>query len=407
MRASTDDPYNDFRNQFDNEAHILQATRDLHHDHMIKWLASYSRGTSEYSFMFPWAEGGTLREYWGYKDMTGCTSNNIHRHIVASLQQFRGMADALAQLHNKNIRHGDVKPENTLVYPALGSVTGTWVIADFGLSKQHNSNTSERGPTGTRRSSFQYESPDAMHALTKGGKYSRLSDLWSLGCIITEHLVWLLYGHSELLRFGSGLSDPSSKDSSPSFFGRHSNSKNAFLKGSVAMWIVHMLDDSRCAPGTALRKLLDFVKDHLLVMGSRWNWGQRLPGQPQPLPEQPPQPGQPDRLHRQTTLLGPGLLPDVLELGKRAAAWELRRKLDEILLTENSDDFFCAEGWRDQRKGPDTSAASQWEPSRDDFLHPDTALYRPPSRPPQASAIPLDTNVVPTNVRKATGSAFF
>jgi serine/threonine protein kinase len=392
VRCSSDDPFNDFRRQFDNEAHVLQATRDLQHEHMIRWLAAYSRGTGEYSFMFPWAEGGTLREYWGYKDMTGSSGGSIRRQIVASLQQFRGMADALAQLHNRNIRHSDVKPENTLVFPAHDSVTGTWVVSDFGLSKQHNSVTSERGPTGTRRSSVQYEAPEAEDAIVRGGILTRLSDIWSLGCIITEHLIWLLYGHDELLRFGSGLSDTSSKGNNLSFFGRDPFSNAPFLKGSVPIWIGHMRNDSRCAPGTALRQLLDFVEDHLLVTTIRRSWGQLPPEQPQPLLELQILPGQPDVLDEQPKFLGPGVLPEVLGPGMRAAAWELRRKLDEILLTENSDGFFCAEGWGEHRKGPDVTSASRRQPSRSDFLSPDSAYQRSFQRAPQASAMHLRTN---------------
>ena len=46
---------------------------------------------------------------------------------------------------------------------------------------------------------MQYEAPEAIGELN--GPRSRLYDVWSMGCITLEFIIWLLYGNDELNNF--------------------------------------------------------------------------------------------------------------------------------------------------------------------------------------------------------------
>ena len=149
---------------------------------MVPCIAAIRRGPSRY-FMFPWAEGENLREFWDRNASMGPSHNIIQQTIT----QLLGMADALTSLHNfrdpqrrnlasnggsitvpnvnvvradmhvaslddviqndddeleshnsVSIRHGDLKPENILRFTVGGHAgLGILKIADMGLAKQH------------------------------------------------------------------------------------------------------------------------------------------------------------------------------------------------------------------------------------------------------------------------------
>ncbi len=93
----------------------------------------------------------------------------IRRYITAALR-------GLAYLHEKSILHLDLKPANMLV-----AADGSLKLADFGATKWlaagANSMTTQR-VIGTPA----YMSPEIIST----GKYSKASDMWAIGCCITE-----------------------------------------------------------------------------------------------------------------------------------------------------------------------------------------------------------------------------
>ena len=56
-----------------------------------------------------------------------------------------GMLSALQELHSQKIVHSDVKPDNIL------SIEGVWKLGDMGLAREASSDSSVKGPRGTRR----------------------------------------------------------------------------------------------------------------------------------------------------------------------------------------------------------------------------------------------------------------
>ena len=222
--------------------------------------------------MFQWVDGGNLREFWGSHDW----SRN-QEIIEWSLGQIKGLADALNEWHNqfkedenKNCLHGDIKPEN-IVRSTQPDSLGILQLADMGLARIHNLPTNLR-PTesGALSGTLRYQSPEIKTTIS--GKVSRSYDMWGMGCILLEFIVWLLYGSDGLRAFNNSFTE--------SFF-IIQDPRGVQLQPSVRRWIDHirnnLLTDGEPCVSLALRGLLDFVDHRLLVEDASINKGAQGP----------------------------------------------------------------------------------------------------------------------------------
>lgn len=94
-------------------------------------------------------------------------------------------------------RHGDIKPENILWFaPRQASADqqceGTLVISDFGLT-QFNRVESQSRVSPNMAISRTYRPPE-YDVCTE---ISQRFDIWTLGCVMLEFLVWYLQGATE------------------------------------------------------------------------------------------------------------------------------------------------------------------------------------------------------------------
>ncbi|KAK3368274.1 hypothetical protein B0H63DRAFT_565004 [Podospora didyma] len=377
IRPIVNDTVDDFSTQFDNEARALAHIRDLKHPHIIQWLAAFTRGPEHY-LMFPWADGGNLREFWKDTDTLSVNTDSMRCLVRECLTQFRGLADALVKLHvHKKYRHGDVKPENILRLLDGTTSTGILQIADFGLAKQHSGPTFKRGPTSTRHTTLQYESPEAEVATKGETALSRLSDIWSLGCVMLEHLMWLLYGDTEVVRFDEELKGNSNDNTSP--FYQRTAGGNAVLRMAVSIWMKHMKEDPECAPDTVMGELLRIIEGYLLVIPIPKNWN--------------------DEMEAMQSIANP-------KLGTRASARELLYLLDKILeQTESKDGTYLFKGTgimmkngkpKRDSKGPTSKpfsvpvrAQRPETPPVVDMLDPFAAHLRGPAQPAPIRNTPI------------------
>ena len=138
--------------------------------------------------------------------------------IIWLLKQVYGIADAVKHIHDLTIQktpasspglvapasgdrktawHHDLKPENLLLFLENCTDRGMIRISDWGSGKvseyRHTSSYHTRSPNGT----VTYEPPEAV----SDGGISRPYDLWSLGCIYLELLIWATFGREEAEKF--------------------------------------------------------------------------------------------------------------------------------------------------------------------------------------------------------------
>ncbi|KAF4857087.1 hypothetical protein CGCSCA4_v000201 [Colletotrichum siamense] len=103
------------------EANALSDIASLEHTHIIERIAAITIGARHY-FMFQWADGGNLREFWRDNPRPKLTPDLVRQ----SVRQLTGLADALMALHHykddANYRHGGVAASPTSLqigYPEL------------------------------------------------------------------------------------------------------------------------------------------------------------------------------------------------------------------------------------------------------------------------------------------------
>ncbi|KAF2122404.1 hypothetical protein BDV96DRAFT_483175 [Lophiotrema nucula] len=297
IRVTRGDDKQGTNEAWEREARALQAINKLDHEHVIKCFAAIRRGDSRY-FMFPWADGDSLRDYWTKVPKQTPNASLIEQAIA----QIRGIADALDKLHNfesdasidpedrfeepadegeirvqneagdyvdieqkQSIRHGDLKPENILRFTNSPSGLGQLKIADMGLAKRHVVATQYRTHnTSTKYSTTLYEAPETKDSTEAR---SRLFDIWSMGCITFEYIIWLLYGNDELMNFYKQLKGDGRKSFQYFEDAPPSEPNKSVVHYVVSRWMDHILaTDPECSQDSAIRDLLQLVRDELLVV---------------------------------------------------------------------------------------------------------------------------------------------
>ncbi|KAF4462792.1 serine threonine kinase [Fusarium albosuccineum] len=259
------------RDVFEKERHNLNEINKISlHPHLLRAIATCMVGSKYYIF-FPWAEGGDLNKFWEQrKNGTGDT------HLVLwSLKQMVGIVDALRLMHDINHRHGDLKPGNILLFPRgnpfCRSGEGpqeTLVIADYGVSQRHQLATYDRKTkTRTRATTRSYEAPEADGIQTS--PRSRKYDLWSVGCIFLEFVVWLLYGYDAVKGFTSQrIAKGKMNVGHACFYAIEDDEeqRHAEVNEAVKDAVAAILSDPRCTGSTAIGDLVALIPKCLLLI---------------------------------------------------------------------------------------------------------------------------------------------
>lgn len=251
---------------------ILKDIQAIVHEipnlHLISPIASYKIKQDDTGYlMFPWADRGNLKDFWAReenRDGVVCLKNP-HIMMKWTLQQMQGLCRALVELHKDrpprggpsykttHCRHGDLKPENILVFHKESS--DKLHIADLGLGKFHGKSTDERKKeheyTKTQTGTTRYTPPE--FDVTK--QISRLYDVWSLGCLFLEFIIWAAWGVKGLDKF---------IESDMKEFWQWNGNK-ADVHEDVKKWIRNMSEVlSAHGQHTALGDLLEMVELNML-----------------------------------------------------------------------------------------------------------------------------------------------
>lgn len=246
----------EFKNKpsFLREKENLAKIEGIQHQHLIQKYATWERGT-QYYVIFPWADGGNLADYWRKMDSTKRNSDLISWF----LKQMLGIASAIQDLHDINCRHGDLKPENILHFIDERNRGGSLVIADVGVSRVHKVSTMLRQDnTTTKATTPAYEAPETLGE--DKGPRARRYDMWSLGCILLELVIWLLEDLEAVERFRKARDGPNNE------FYLHKKGKTPELHPTVLGTIDEIRRQPRCRSETALGALVDLIANNLLLI---------------------------------------------------------------------------------------------------------------------------------------------
>ncbi|KAI8711169.1 Protein kinase domain-containing protein [Fusarium sp. LHS14.1] len=237
------------------EHETLTMLRKLPAKHLIKATAFYKRDDDLF-FLFPWAQHGNLR-------------NQLH-----------GLADAIRTLHHaedsRMYRHGDLKPENILYFNSSANpktlkdhTCCVLVISDISLSRTHDKSTQFHSKTKmVGGETIAYAAPETE--LYPDRATSRRYDIWSLGCLYLEFVIWLLYGIEELDRFGREIHGKFYTIIDRPETLQVSKMEQAKVNPEVDRWIENIKKDPRCTTAggskqTAVSLVVDLIKERLLV----------------------------------------------------------------------------------------------------------------------------------------------
>ena len=181
---------------YDNEVRVLSILQRLNHPNILKLLACYTH-KNKHNIISPYVTGGTLHTFLQREKASSLTQGKIFYMIS-------GLASAVWALHEifsedtgatlKGL-HQDLRPVNVL-YDG-----NRLILADFGLSSiksaAENSNTPFKGRVDY------YQAPECADL---GPPYeehetTRATDIFALGCIITDMIVYHFKGRAGLDAF--------------------------------------------------------------------------------------------------------------------------------------------------------------------------------------------------------------
>ena len=257
-------------NSWANEAKTLRELNLRDDKHIVRFITAFTKADvgsgKSYFLMFEWADGGSLERLFATKpNMTG---DLVKRTMI----QLLGLAEALKTTHELGVRHGDIKPTNILHFnPADNLVIGTLKIGDWGLAKCHTESTARRRERGqhtkTRFGNLAYEPPEVE--LGKTQVLSRRYDIWSIGCVMFEILIWLLYGYEGLNTFRSDLQGGYYR-ATPWYVlvQEEVDGKvqvKARLQEAVEKWMDTVAEEAVCDTDYALGGLLVIIRRRLLI----------------------------------------------------------------------------------------------------------------------------------------------
>ncbi|KAF2032193.1 kinase-like protein [Setomelanomma holmii] len=163
------------RDAIQNEISVINA---LNHPHIIRVFLTYEDKTRFFIVMEPLAKCD-LEAYMARHVGKPLSS----RHKVMIRRWFICLANSLAFIHSKGVRHKDIKSLNILVHG------DNVIFADFGSSHiflEGDHSTSEGPSHGHTK---MYCAPEVITY----GKRNRSADVFSLGCVFVELAIWL-YG---------------------------------------------------------------------------------------------------------------------------------------------------------------------------------------------------------------------
>ena len=207
--AQADDTgIDEYERKFRSEIQSLEWFSGRIHSHLVTLLASY-RQKGKYYLLFPYARDDLERHWTKNK-----TVPQDHRTAIWFARQLCGLMGAVNLIHNpshlkeKYGRHGDIKAENVLLYDHEGDDLGILVLTDMGFTCVHRAVSRSTDPNHKVGRTTEYQAPEFE---AKGGTINRASDIWALGCLFLDLVLWFIWGESAISKFGKNREMPDLK----------------------------------------------------------------------------------------------------------------------------------------------------------------------------------------------------
>ncbi|KAI8625090.1 kinase-like domain-containing protein [Xylariaceae sp. FL1651] len=169
------------------------------HPNVIKLLLAYEHVDKGLYLVFPLAEGD-LNDYWRQHHK----HSPLYEDALWLIQQCTNLTSAFRKIHRYASfserscgRHGDIKPGNILWFQGeAGDGRGRLVVADLTMTRFHSDNTVNNTTFSDRGMSMTYRAPEVN--VTVMEEESQAYDVWSLGCMFLEFMVWYHLGYHAL-----------------------------------------------------------------------------------------------------------------------------------------------------------------------------------------------------------------
>jgi serine/threonine protein kinase len=162
---------------FENEIEIIKSLGE--HHHLIQVFATYTTKDKLGLILTPFAEDGDLHEFLAkFQELNSSDTSESTTKENMRLTLTRGfgcLAGGLSYMHERRIRHKDIKAQNILIHQ------GKVIYTDFGLSFDSNlleNSTTDDLASMTRR----YAAPEVIQNRPRNSS----SDVFALGCVFLE-----------------------------------------------------------------------------------------------------------------------------------------------------------------------------------------------------------------------------
>lgn len=189
------------------------------HDRIVPLLAAF-KYRNKFYMIFPWATGGSLQDLWEkYTPIEEEQSTSAPADWYSTqwlLKQSLGIADGLAAIHgfprqdggHQSLRttahvHADIKPQNILCFASNSGENWpfTLKLADFGLSRQHGSESKLNASQFGHLRSYRPPEQDIEDEV------SLEFDIWCLGCLYLDFATWAVLGGQGVEKFSKERAD--------------------------------------------------------------------------------------------------------------------------------------------------------------------------------------------------------
>ncbi|PNP85085.1 hypothetical protein FNYG_01610 [Fusarium nygamai] len=178
----------------------VRLREELSCDYIVKYIASfYFPGTHKFVIVLEHAEGGSLTDYLKTKHPPFTPQD-----ILIFWEQLLKLTDSLHILSSVGGIHQDIHPGNILVFPKANGRSEFDVkfkLTDFGLAGMGRVSSPDNTLMTENRGNRIYVALEAFSNFEVQdncpAEISPLADVWSLGALFSDVLVWTIGGEGE------------------------------------------------------------------------------------------------------------------------------------------------------------------------------------------------------------------